>query len=398
MKIKIKYKNMGIFFALLVLLSEKVLWRSEGIMNIGYYLAALAIFAAAVLLGGKLIVQDYGVLLVVICQSWIVCSNIINGSTYLTTIRSLNTISLCMLMYYGIRKNNAFMDLLADTLLLICTVDQIWTLYQIFVLHKSEIGGYGIFLHKNAHVIMYIGVILFQWLKCKKNHNGMPRILKMYIAFCFIMASFILHSASSSVAMGVLILLMIFENRITTKLYNVLTLLIINLFLFVTIVIQRLDSVLLSLFVERVLKRNLNFTGRTVMWDDTLASIKKLPFWGFGDDFLCVQHIQGMVRYSNCHNYILHIIVSGGWIYALLVFLVYITCYKRMRGYENQRSARVVMYYLTANVIIGISEIVVNMSSLLFPILLMGICIRELEDRDCSSMAEEKSDKRKSAQ
>lgn len=125
------------------------------------------------------------------------------------------------------------------------------------------------------------------------------------------------------------------------------------------------------------------------MWDSGINIIKNLSLWGFGDEVLVYYNFQGRILGNNCHNYILHAILSGGWIYFLLLTLIYYFCHKRMKKYYNTIEAKLILYYLTVNLIMGFSEIMITMTNLIMPFLALGMVINRWYSNSDTSVTSE---------
>lgn len=385
-KICMNIKNIPIYILLLFLINEKVLHDRLDENNYIYFYGSAIIFFFLFCLYYKELIYDKYVLILFISQMWILLSDYINGSTYLSMIRTVNTMSLLLVCVYNVKKEMMnFFGIIRNVLLILCIYDQFWTIYQVYILNKSPEGGYGIFLHKNAHVIIYITLIIFWWYLDRQIHNKVTKKLYAYIIFCLYQSIVVLQASSSSVALAILALLIIFGDKIGNKLYNVFTIFLLELFFFIFIVMNRFYTTIISFFLLIVLKRDFSFSGRTLMWDSALTKIRDLPIIGFGDDVSFSYVFQGGDLSNNCHNYILHIIMSGGWIYFFVILLSYFVCHEKMKGFYHKLEAKMILYFLTANLIIGFTEIMVNMSNLIIPFLAMGITIKKWSDNrtDC---------------
>ena len=392
-KIRYRFTNIPIYFLLLFLVNEKVLYEKLDKNNYIYYIGSLLIFFAAIVLYYKELVMDKYIVLIFLSQLWIIFCNVINTASYLSTIRVVNVISLTLVCIHGIRYDKInFLRILRNVLLVVCGVDQYITIYQVFVMKKGPEGGYGIFLHKNAHVIMYMAVIIIWWYINKYMYGKMSKILCGYIVFCVAVSVLVLRAGSSSVSIGVLVATIAFGDKISSKIYNVVSIILAECVFFYAIIVNRVYAKIISFILVNILKKDLSFSGRALMWDSALNKMKDLPIWGFGDDVNFLYVFQNRDLSNNCHNYILHIIMSGGWVYLFLVLLIFFVCHMRMKKYYHTNESKMILYYLTVNLIIGFTEIMVTMSNLIIPFLAMGIIVKEWcgnDDRNVTVIGQE---------
>lgn len=71
-----------------------------------------------------------------------------------------------------------------------------------------------------------------------------------------------------------------------------------------------LSNIVVKFFIESVLHKTINFTGRTEIWSKAINSFIKKPLIGYGVGAQVVHYIDGIL--VNEHNQFLHILIEGG--------------------------------------------------------------------------------------
>ena len=93
-------------------------------------------------------------------------------------------------------------------------------------------------------------------------------------------------------------------------------------------------------FIEDVLKKDLTFTGRDVIWENAMYTIAQRPMWGWGDndkDWLRL-YIKGI----STHNFILNVLIRGGFVALGAVLVIFISAVVRFFKHK----CKVVQYAL----------------------------------------------------
>lgn len=75
-----------------------------------------------------------------------------------------------------------------------------------------------------------------------------------------------------------------------------------------------------SFIIEKVLRKKLNFSGRSEIWDRTLSHIYQKPILGFGTEDTLIKSIK--IGKSTAHNHYLDTIYNGGIIYLIIIFII----------------------------------------------------------------------------
>ncbi len=91
----------------------------------------------------------------------------------------------------------------------------------------------------------------------------------------------------------------------------------ICVFFFIYIVLLRCQDKF-AFILEHLLGKSLTFTGRTPIWDRTIAEISMHPLWGYG--MLSPDDAWLIVGHSHAHNMYLNVLIRGG----LLAFIPFI--------------------------------------------------------------------------
>ena len=156
---------------------------------------------------------------------------------------------------------------------------------------------------------------------------------------------------------------------------------IVSFLFFFGIVVARLQQVFSPLIVQ-VLHKDITFTGRTEIWDLTLAYVKE--HWLTGSGYLTRADFPKMFpsdlfSYVHPHNFILSLLLQGGVI--LLVIFVIWTGISGMYLLKNRGylSANLLLALLLAFLVTGLTEaLAVYMCPLLYSVLTLGMHSEEI--------------------
>lgn len=173
-----------------------------------------------------------------------------------------------------------------------------------------------------------------------------------------------LYISESGTAFTVMILMsgfLIFHKKIFLSFK---TYFLIYIFLYLAIVIFRIQEVIFGDFLINALGKDPTFTGRTEVWDIVINKIRESWLFGFGrgNDILMIETTSSKFYFglSEAHNGILEILLSTGMI-GLLAFLIIIFIVgRKLSSYKNSIISQILAFSLFCYMIVGLSESVFN--------------------------------------
>lgn len=177
--------------------------------------------------------------------------------------------------------------------------------------------------YDNTHIFWYIPALTLSLINLKIENKKIS--LESLILFLAISYSVYYCFSANSVVAYTLFLIFLFTMKYTEKIewMNSKTYFFIFITLFVLFVVLRVQNIF-SWLIVGILHKDLTFTGRTIVWDNTIQQIKNNWLWGYGmEKPLVISHRLGNAHYVHAHNTILDVLYKGGMI-AIIPFFVYI--------------------------------------------------------------------------
>ena len=242
---------------------------------------------------------------------------------------------------------------------------------------NSEFGFVG---HKNYHAFLFIlviGIEIMANIIC--GHKAIDGHV-VIISVINIIVEFIVSSFSGVVSILVLILLCFFtKNRL--KILNLSNIFIGLLILNYVLIFTISSSTLMRNLLEFV-GRDIGMSGRRQMWELAISLIETQPFRGYG--FSTPVTIWSVVAnefvQNHCHNFFLNIALSGGIFYFFIICTyVFAVAHKINKG-GNILILKVLTYTIGCYLLLGTSEIVVNVMPVFFPLMTLGYYSKNLEN------------------
>lgn len=369
MKIKMKYKECMIHLIIFIMYGT-LLYFSTPLRYLDYILVPLLTITLLVRYG-LVVLKNPFACIIILSESWIFLSTALNGNITKENIFRVCSIVSLVIIFSGTKDIDIIVNSLKNVFLLVSIVDMISVLYSIFIqkVQTSSIGWLG---HKNYHVIIYIMAIGFlDYCQSQSRKRG-KRNYKYYAFICIsLIMSIVLRSATSIVALIVFLFITNFlQNKKVTWL-NLYTVLALDVVVFYFVVYKQYVGMLLN-YLLTMLGRNPGFTGRSLMWSTTFLEMKNMPFYGYGENFqVFFKNMWSETLSNHEHNYLLHVMVSGGWIYILMMLIIYLYAASCLKKKESYYLSRILLSIIIAYLIIGQAEILVNINNMLLPLLFM---------------------------
>lgn len=262
------------------------------------------------------------ILLIIFMETIIFISSLLNSLSIIDIMKNIiQTVVLCIIIEDFANRN---LKLLFRSLKFIFSILLIINfIFIILYPFGIRVGLYNVWFFgaKNSQ-IMYILPTLFC---CFIYNFVLNKINKRYffefliLLIISIYTLYVVNSATSIIVLLLFILLMIFSNN---KLYSKVSMkfiTIIYLILFFGIVVFQVQDCFSDLLYS-LFNKDATFTGRTMIWKQTIKLIKMHPFLGYGLEPSQIRVLKiSDVAAVNSHNMILEIIYNGG-ILLMLVF------------------------------------------------------------------------------
>lgn len=139
-------------------------------------------------------------------------------------------------------------------------------------------------------------------------------------------------SANAMIALTIYyVYLFFFYIKKKDNVFSPLNIYLISFFTSYSIIILKIQN-LFSWIIEGILHKNLTFTGRTSIWDKSIAYIKKSFLYGYGKESEIIKFYK--IGHSNsCHNYFLDFLYDGGILMFIIILFIIITLNK---SYKNK--------------------------------------------------------------
>ncbi|MCI9128458.1 MAG: O-antigen ligase family protein [Eubacterium sp.] len=370
MKLRISNKKFFDYVSLLVMVGT-IMYIWSPTRHVYYILVpimSLLIFAK----GGKSLFKNSYAVLILGTQAWILCSDFLNRNVSKENIFGfLSVLSLMCLINYNLKRNDRFIWTMRNFFVGLSIIDIIWVLSDILngTYSNSDIGLLG---HKNYHLCIYLIGLGFVFYCSSKEAKKNKLFISLYIFLLAIMVV-LLRSSTSAIAAVVFAFLIFRICKKRRQMFNLYHVLIIDFLIFYFVIYKQYIGRLLT-FILQKLGRDAGFTGRSDMWLAAFDKIRVMPFYGYGDNIkVIIQNSWNEPIANHVHNFILHLIVSGGWIYLVLNTVIFLYAAHLLdinRNYLNKILFCIIVMFL----IIGQTEILIGINNMLYPLLFMTSC------------------------
>lgn len=156
------------------------------------------------------------------------------------------------------------------------------------------------------------------------------RIINAVIIFIYIILNtFWMPKVETTAVLMCIVLIfgiMLTSKKKKKKIISVTTVIAITAVIYIGIVFSNiiLNNIVVSYFIEDILGKSTNLTGRTYIWANALRMIEQSPVFGYGVGAQVTTYIYDIAVSE--HNQILHILVEGG-MFSLILFLAIIVSF-----------------------------------------------------------------------
>lgn len=153
------------------------------------------------------------------------------------------------------------------------------------------------------------------------------KYINIFAYIIIILTTIKVWSATTIVALGIVFGLIIFENYV--KIYefiNPLFTYLSGIIVTVLIAVYEIQQYF-AFFIEDILQKRVDFTGRMRLWTNTINYIIEKPIWGQGIELSNVTFDK--IGKTTSHNHYLNLVYNGGFLYLFLtIILVYLVAVK----------------------------------------------------------------------
>lgn len=166
------------------------------------------------------------------------------------------------------------------------------------------------------------------------------------------------------------------KNTEMPKVINLFDGLIVTLVFFVGIILCHVEQIF-EPFIVKILHKDITFTGRRWIWDQTVAYLKE-HFW-FGKGYLTISDFRkifpgGEFDYAHPHNYVLSLMMQGGVILLIIAVLGIIIAGLRLWRNRNCLLANLFLALMLSMIAMGLTEsLSVYLCPLMYPMLTMSM-------------------------
>ena len=222
-----------------------------------------------------------------------------------------------------------------------------------FLIEKYDYWFIGI---DNSHIMYFIPGLLFSCIySFYKGDKLSLRTILLLIAI--IISAVIRWSATTIVFTFLIILFLIFRRWIQNiNILNMKNYIIASLTMNFLIVICRIQNIFKYIIVD-ILKKDLTFTNRTYIWDDTIKLISKKPILGYGYESEAQRYIKGISFHAfHSHNAILDILYFGGIIALLIYLIILFMAAKKLKNSKEKNLSSILAFFTLLVFIISLTE------------------------------------------
>lgn len=161
----------------------------------------------------------------------------------------------------------------------------------------------------------------------QKIIGGKARYVNLFTYLIIILTTLKVWSATTMVALVVMFGLILFENYVKIyKSINVLFAYLVGIAMTILIAVYEIQQYF-SFFIEGVLQKSVNFSGRMRLWNNTINYIIEKPVFGQGIELSEITFDK--IGKTTSHNHYLNLVYNGGFFYLFLtIFLVYLVSVK----------------------------------------------------------------------
>lgn len=262
-------------------------------------------------------------------------------------------------------KMNSILEIWKKYLSLICIIDLITIIIFPNGMYKDNNYSINWFLGYKTARMVYSWALLFiiSYIEYNKTKNNKEKLSKstIFIFIICIYSAFMSQASAASTALllySVLIYITNLSNRHNNKLYNFLSpkkiLIYCGIIYFLVMSIE--SNPYIQNFVISVFNKSTTLSNRTGIWKNCISFYMQSPIFGKGI-FTTTEYIE-ISKYflgTNAHNFLLTLLISGGFIGLILYTRMFKTCmYRKTKKYTKKELTLV--YAIAVFLFVGLTS------------------------------------------
>ncbi len=131
--------------------------------------------------------------------------------------------------------------------------------------------------------------------------------------------------------------------------------------------------------IENILKKNINLTGRTEIWDISIHLIQEKWLFGYGVP-LTHGYVFWRNKFYHTHNGIFEIMIQGGIITLIPAVILYILSANILVKYRSNKLGGIILGAITAILVTLLTEAYIS-DITIYGLLMLSYCIPEIEQQ-----------------
>lgn len=167
----------------------------------------------------------------------------------------------------------------------------------------------------------------------RSNCNDKLKYANLFTYTVIILTTIKVWSATTMVALGIAFGLIFFESYIKKlEIINIFYAYLAGIMTTVLIVVYEVQEYF-TFFIETILQKSVNFSGRMRLWNNALKYILERPFFGQGIEQSSLTFDK--IGKTTAHNHYLNLTYNGGLFYLFLTIVLVFLVSIKMRNYKD---------------------------------------------------------------
>lgn len=292
------------------------------------------------------------------------------------------SLAMCLFIYINYDRHETEMyDSFSMYYLLIAILQVYLTWYGIKI-NSSGLASEGLFENRNHINRFLIPGLMFCLLNSTKKKNTLYSIRTLLYLACF--TNLVLFGKSGTGKMAYIVyigMLIIFMFRPLPRFISVFSCAIYSILIFV-LIYQFGIQYYLDFIIVNLLHKTPEFTGRLYIWNNAISIINSNKIFGIGSYSSYDWVLSG---YMHAHQYWLQTLMSGGYVGAILMLLLYRITSSNLQRQKYLVGSKIITITIVSYLVVGIDEALTH-SEMLLPIIILGsIYGRKLEQGQLST-------------
>ena len=275
-------------------------------------------------------------------------------------------IALSMYSYLMFEKNeNDLIEGYSKYYLVIIVIQTVMTITGTGLYENAATG---LFLNRNHMIRFFLPGMCFTLIDSNNRKKSMLSVSSIFYSICFTFLILFGQSGTGKMTyIAFIILLIIFANRPIPRFLDVFHCAIYSMIVFVLIHYYHIQYYL-DFIIIHFLHKDLTFTRRIYIWARAIELIRKHPLFGIGAYSSYSQFLSGNMH---SHQYWLQLLLSGGFLGAALIILLYYIASNNLNKNNVLFGANIISITIMAYLVCGIDEALTH-SEMLLPLLVIA--------------------------